>query len=155
MTIAADAMCRGMCLAACAWLCCAYALWSLSTLVHVLTNLDDGAFTADGACSCLHSLCCICCVVTQLQRSSASALCPLAKVEYAGQEANYACIERSLLPSVHTVNPYMVAGMDCPRVRYPQLNDVVEADLAEQGYQVLTDAGQQVDKVIQLYEVTA
>ncbi len=44
-------------------------------------------------------------------------------------------------------------GMDCPRVRYPQLNDVVEADLAEQGYQVLTDAGQQVDKVIQLYEV--
>lgn len=46
------------------------------------------------------------------------------------------------------------AGMDCPRVRYPQLNDVVEADLAEQGYQVLTDAGQQVDKVIQLYEVT-
>lgn len=45
------------------------------------------------------------------------------------------------------------AGMDCPRVRYPQLNDVVEADLAEQGYQVLTDAGQQVDKVIQLYEV--
>lgn len=45
--------------------------------------------------------------------------------------------------------------MDCPRVRYPQLNDVVEADLAEQGYQVLTDAGQQVDKVIQLYEVSA
>ena len=45
------------------------------------------------------------------------------------------------------------AGMDCPRVRYPQLNDVVEADLAEQGYQVLTDPGQQVDKVIQLYEV--
>ena len=50
---------------------------------------------------------------------------------------------------------YVLAGMDCPRVRYPQLNDVVEADLAEQGYQVLTDAGQQVDKVIQLYEVTA
>ena len=49
---------------------------------------------------------------------------------------------------------YAIAGMDCPRVRYPQLNDVVEADLAEQGYQVLTDAGQQVDKVIQLYEVT-
>ncbi|KAL3146419.1 Dynein heavy chain cytoplasmic [Trebouxia sp. C0010 RCD-2024] len=45
-------------------------------------------------------------------------------------------------------------GMDCPRVRYPQLNDVVEADLAEQGYQVLTDAGQQVDKVIQLYEAS-
>ncbi|DBA95316.1 TPA: Dynein heavy chain cytoplasmic [Trebouxia sp. C0006] len=44
-------------------------------------------------------------------------------------------------------------GMDCPRVRYPQLNDVVEADLSEQGYQVLTDPGQQVDKVIQLYEV--
>ena len=50
---------------------------------------------------------------------------------------------------------YAFAGMDCPRVRYPQLNDVVEADLAEQGYQVLTDAGQQVDKVIQLYEVIA
>ena len=47
----------------------------------------------------------------------------------------------------------ILAGMDCPRVRYPQLNDVVEADLAEQGYQVLTDPGQQVDKVIQLYEV--
>ncbi len=44
--------------------------------------------------------------------------------------------------------------MDCPRVRYPQLNDVVEADLSEQGYQVLTDPGQQVDKVIQLYEVS-
>ena len=49
----------------------------------------------------------------------------------------------------------VLAGMDCPRVRYPQLDDVVEADLAEQGYQVLTDAGQQVDKVIQLYEVSA
>lgn len=48
----------------------------------------------------------------------------------------------------------LCSGMDCPRVRYPQLNDVVEADLAEQGYQVLTDAGQQVDKVIQLYEVS-
>ena len=48
----------------------------------------------------------------------------------------------------------VLAGMDCPRVRYPQLNDVVEADLAEQGYQVLTDAGQQVDKVIQLYEAS-
>lgn len=50
---------------------------------------------------------------------------------------------------------WVLVGMDCPRVRYPQLNDVVEADLAEQGYQVLTDAGQQVDKVIQLYEVNA
>ena len=47
----------------------------------------------------------------------------------------------------------LCAGMDCPRVRYPQLNDVVEADLAEQGLQVLTGPGQQVDKVIQLYEV--
>lgn len=75
--------------------------------------------------------------------------------EDAGQQANYACFQRSLLPSVHTLDPHAVAGMDCPRVRYPQLNDVVEADLAEQGYQVLTDAGQQVDKVIQLYEVTA
>ncbi len=43
--------------------------------------------------------------------------------------------------------------MDCPRVRYPQLNDVVEADLAEHGYQVLTGPSQQVDKIVQLYEV--
>ena len=53
----------------------------------------------------------------------------------------------------HPIPLYALAGMDCPRVRYPQLNDIVEADLADQGYQVLTDAGQQVDKVIQLYEV--
>jgi hypothetical protein len=70
------------------------------------------------------------------------------------------------------------AGMDCPRVRYPTLNDEVENDLAEHGYKVLTDASEQVtslqpshepcwwapstdlvggawqvDKVIQLYEV--
>ena len=43
-------------------------------------------------------------------------------------------------------------GMDCPRVRYPRLNDVVENDLAENGYKVLTDTSEQVDKVIQLYE---
>jgi dynein heavy chain len=43
--------------------------------------------------------------------------------------------------------------MDCPRVRYPQFNDQVEAELAAAGYQVLSGAGDQVDKVVQLYEV--
>ena len=43
-------------------------------------------------------------------------------------------------------------GLSCPRVRYPQFNDRVEAELAAAGLQVLTDAGEQVDKVIQLYE---
>ena len=51
------------------------------------------------------------------------------------------------------VLPVFPAGMDCPRIRYPQLNDVVEADLAEHGYQVLTGPSQQVDKIVQLYEV--
>ena len=37
-------------------------------------------------------------------------------------------------------------------MRYPTLNDVVECDLAENGYQVLTKPGEQVDKIIQLYE---
>lgn len=60
-------------------------------------------------------------------------------------------LQSCILQSLYT---HVAAGMDCPRVRYPQLNDVVEADLAEQGYQVLTDAGQQVDKVIQLYEAS-
>ena len=80
----------------------------------------------------------------------------------AGLQAHHACCKAPCC-SLHTLQPdvhlfmcmYVIAGMDCPRVRYPQLNDVVETDLAEQGYQVLTDAGQQVDKVIQLYEVTA
>ena len=44
-------------------------------------------------------------------------------------------------------------GMDCPRVRYPEFNDVVENDLREHGYQVLTASSEQVDKVIQLYEI--
>ncbi|GMH41526.1 hypothetical protein BSKO_09436 [Bryopsis sp. KO-2023] len=44
-------------------------------------------------------------------------------------------------------------GMDCPRVRYPQFNDEVEQDLAEHGYKVLAGPSEQVDKVIQLYEV--
>ncbi|PNH08033.1 Dynein-1-alpha heavy chain, flagellar inner arm I1 complex [Tetrabaena socialis] len=44
-------------------------------------------------------------------------------------------------------------GMDCPRVRYPQFNDVVEADLADQGYKVLIEPSEQVDKIVQLYEV--
>ena len=44
-------------------------------------------------------------------------------------------------------------GLDCPRVRYPRMNDVVEGDLAENGYKVMTRTStQQVDKVIQLYE---
>jgi dynein heavy chain len=43
--------------------------------------------------------------------------------------------------------------MDCPRVRYPSFNDAVEAHLAAAGYQVLTSAGDQVDKVVQLYEI--
>jgi len=37
-------------------------------------------------------------------------------------------------------------------VRYPKLNDVVETDLAENGYRVMTGPSEQVDKVIQLYE---
>uniref|UniRef100_A0A8C5JCI3 Dynein-1, subspecies f n=1 Tax=Junco hyemalis TaxID=40217 RepID=A0A8C5JCI3_JUNHY len=40
-------------------------------------------------------------------------------------------------------------GLDCPRVRYPDLNDAVEQVLEERGYIVLPD---QVDKVIQMYE---
>lgn len=32
-------------------------------------------------------------------------------------------------------------GMDCPRVRYPKLNDIVEADLKENGYKVGRQAG--------------
>ena len=43
-------------------------------------------------------------------------------------------------------------ALDCPRVRYPSLNDQVEAELAAMGLQVLTGAGEQVDKVVQLYE---
>ena len=40
-------------------------------------------------------------------------------------------------------------GLDCPRVRYPTLNDAIEEAIAEQGLQVF-DA--QCDKVVQLYE---
>ena len=43
-------------------------------------------------------------------------------------------------------------GLDCPRVRYPRMNDIVENDLLEHGYKVMTEPSQQVDKVIQLYE---
>lgn len=85
-----------------------------------------------------------------------SSIYPLAKRwEDAGQEAKLCLLLKVPATLCTHSNPHANAGMDCPRVRYPQLNDVVEADLAEQGYQVLTDAGQQVDKVIQLYEVTA
>lgn len=38
-------------------------------------------------------------------------------------------------------------------MRYPSFNNAVEAHLAAAGYQVLTSAGDQVDKVVQLYEV--
>ena len=43
-------------------------------------------------------------------------------------------------------------GLDCPRVRYPTLNDAIEEDLAANKYLVMTDASEQVDKVVQLYE---
>ncbi|EFJ08822.1 hypothetical protein SELMODRAFT_131043 [Selaginella moellendorffii] len=43
-------------------------------------------------------------------------------------------------------------GLDCPRVRYPSFNDIVEHDLEENGYLVMTGPSEQVDKVIQLYE---
>uniref|UniRef100_A0A7S0KGL2 Dynein-1, subspecies f n=1 Tax=Micromonas pusilla TaxID=38833 RepID=A0A7S0KGL2_MICPS len=43
-------------------------------------------------------------------------------------------------------------GLDCPRVRYPELNDVIEGDLAENGYKVMVNPSEQVDKVVQLYE---
>ncbi len=68
----------------------------------------------------------------------------------------FPCLSRSLLPpplAVLSINPCWAtplrrppvpAGMDCPRVRYPQFNDVVEADLADQGYKVLTEPSEQV-----------
>ncbi len=34
-------------------------------------------------------------------------------------------------------------GMDCPRVRYPQFNDTVEADLAEHKYKVMAEPSEQ------------
>ncbi|XP_033627732.1 dynein heavy chain 10, axonemal-like [Asterias rubens] len=40
-------------------------------------------------------------------------------------------------------------GLDCPRVRYPNFNDAVEAALTEQNYIMLDH---QVDKVVQMYE---
>jgi len=43
-------------------------------------------------------------------------------------------------------------GMDCPRVRYDDLNDAIEKDLEKNGYVVLREPSQQVDKVVQLYE---
>ena len=38
------------------------------------------------------------------------------------------------------------SGLSCSRVRYPTLNDVVECDLAESGYQVLTKPGSKSTK---------
>lgn len=43
-------------------------------------------------------------------------------------------------------------GLNCPRVRHAALSDAVEGELEGTGYQVLTGSGQQVDKVVQLYE---
>lgn len=40
-------------------------------------------------------------------------------------------------------------GLECPRVRYPDFNNAVEASLKESNYLVLSD---QTDKVVQLYE---
>lgn len=40
-------------------------------------------------------------------------------------------------------------GLDCPRVRYPNFNDAVEAILHDNNYVLL---GNQIDKVVQLYE---
>jgi dynein heavy chain len=40
-------------------------------------------------------------------------------------------------------------GLDCPRVRYPTLNDAIEEAIGEQGLQVFET---QCDKVVQLYE---
>ncbi|GFO07644.1 dynein heavy chain 10, axonemal [Plakobranchus ocellatus] len=40
-------------------------------------------------------------------------------------------------------------GLECPRVRYPDFNDTVEAVLADAGYVLIPF---QVDKVVQLYE---
>ncbi|XP_070520949.1 dynein axonemal heavy chain 10 [Cardiocondyla obscurior] len=40
--------------------------------------------------------------------------------------------------------------LDCPRMRYPDFNEAVEAVLKEHGYIVLPE---QIDKIIQLYEV--
>jgi dynein heavy chain len=41
-------------------------------------------------------------------------------------------------------------GLDCPRVRYPELNDIIEGDLEENGYKVMVNTSEQVDKVVQL-----
>ena len=43
-------------------------------------------------------------------------------------------------------------SLDVPRVRYETLNDLIENNLAENNYVVLTAQGDQVDKVVQLYE---
>ncbi|XP_020287480.1 dynein heavy chain 10, axonemal isoform X2 [Pseudomyrmex gracilis] len=40
--------------------------------------------------------------------------------------------------------------LDCPRIRYPQLNEAIETVLEQNGYIVLPE---QVDKVVQLHEV--
>ena len=43
-------------------------------------------------------------------------------------------------------------GLSCPRVRYESLNGFIERDLEENGYEVLREPGEQVDKIVQLYE---
>lgn len=43
-------------------------------------------------------------------------------------------------------------GLEAESVRYESFNEAVEQDLAQNGYQVVTSPGGQVDKVVQLYE---
>lgn len=82
----------------------------------------------------------------------------------AGSKSIVLCCRQHAMSVVYHTTPHMTGcscacvarthtGMDCPRVRYPSFNDAVEAGLAAAGYQVLTGAGDQVDKVVQLYEV--
>ncbi len=69
-----------------------------------------------------------------------------------------ACSQILLLNPPEVLSPaasksYLAAGMDCPRVQYEDLNKAVEIEMQQQGLQVLHDPGQQVDKIVQLYEV--
>jgi hypothetical protein len=43
-------------------------------------------------------------------------------------------------------------GLEVASSRYQELNDAIEADLKERGYEVLSEQEQQVDKIMQLYE---
>ncbi len=62
---------------------------------------------------------------------------------------------KRLLHHPHAFTPYPHNPHIHPstaQVRYAQFNDVVEQDLADHGYKVMTDTSEQVDKVVQLYE---